>query len=60
MKKIKNIDIADFQDFEKIYEDLVFKFISQRLKEEEQEKNVIIDKITIHTKGKELILENSK
>lgn len=60
MKKIVKIEVVDFQDFETIYEELVFKFISQRQKEEEQEKSVIIDKITIHTKGKELILENSK
>jgi hypothetical protein len=60
MKKEKRLDVIDFQDFEAIYEDLVFKLIDRRLKEEEREKAVIIDKIYIHTKGKELVLENSK
>jgi hypothetical protein len=60
MKKLVKIEIVDFQNLETIYEDLVFKFINQRIKEEEQEKSAIIDKISIHTKGKELILENSK
>jgi hypothetical protein len=60
MKKTDKIKTPDIQDFDSIYEDLVIKFIRQRTKEEEQERNVIIDKITIHTKGKELVLENSK
>jgi hypothetical protein len=60
MKKEKYSDVIDFQDFEAIYEDLIIKLIHRRLKEEEREKAVIIDKISIHTKGKELILENSK
>ena len=60
MKETDKIKTPDIQDFDSIYDDLVIKFISQRTKEEEQERNVIIDKITIHTKGKELVLDNSK
>jgi hypothetical protein len=60
MKKEKQTHLIDFQNFEEIYENLVFKLIDQRQKEEEREREVIIDKISIHTKGKELILENSK
>ncbi len=60
MKKEKRIYVIDFQDYESIYENLVSKLIDKRLKEEEREKAVIIDKISIHFEGKELILENSK
>lgn len=60
MKKEKKPKDIDIQDYESLYENLVFKFICLRQEEEERERRVIIDKISLHTKGKEVVLENSR
>jgi hypothetical protein len=57
MKKKNNIIILEPSN--DLFEDFISKFILEREESIEQEKRVLMDKITIHTHGKGIILDNS-
>lgn len=61
MEKIKNRykEPISSEEKEKIFDEYINDYIITRIERCDREKAVLIDKVEIHTEGKEILLENT-
>ena len=57
-KKRSSLESISEREKEEILKEFIEDFIVKKFKQSEREKIVLLDKINIHTKGKEIIIDN--